>query len=78
MSALNKCNRCFNLIEACTCRPAQEWFDQLTGELKRTIVHQKEIEKQPTVLDLIADIATLVETTPNDMELGAAVRKLFT
>lgn len=53
--------------------PSDKIYKNLKDDFSRT-----DIERQsPTVLDLIADITTLVETTPNDIELGAAVRKLF-
>lgn len=74
MPFIETCPRCRNTISYCRCRPNMKWLTELQKENEQK---KEAIKKYPTVLDIIADIADLVETTPNDVELGAAVRKLF-
>ncbi len=80
MSLGNQCQKCNKLLWGCTCKSnakcikftPEQVYKELPEDFTRT-----DIERQPTVLDIIADVADLVETIPNDAELGAAVRKLF-
>ena len=90
MSVTNQCQKCNKLLWDCKCKSdskcvqisTEQYYKDLSEDFTRTDI-DRHIPialppKQPTILELIADIADLVERTPNDSELGAKVRKLFT
>ncbi len=90
MSIVGQCNGCKNALENCICKSdakcvkftPEQVYKELPEDFTRTDIERHippvaVVKKQPTLFDLIADISDLVETTPNDVELGAAVRKLF-
>lgn len=82
MSLGNQCQKCNKLLWDCNCRKnkTEEVYKNLHDDFSRTDIERHstpEPKKQFTVFDLIASVSDLVETIPNDIELGAAVRKLF-